>query len=109
MGGLSASRLIGTMTIPQRKIAACYEMSRTTSHLGEFFGNILLLVVSYGCETWSVASREEHRLWVFKNSVQRKTFWPKMDEITGGWRNRNNKAFNHILHSLLNIIRNQGG
>jgi hypothetical protein len=65
---------------------------------------------------------------VFKNSVLRKTFRPKMDKITGGWRKRNNEAFvrfevstavtmmiiineafNHVLFSFLNIIRNQGG
>jgi hypothetical protein len=40
----------------------------------------------YGCETWSVTLREEHRLRVFENRVLRKIFGPKRDEVTGEWR-----------------------
>jgi hypothetical protein len=40
--------------------------------------------VSYGCETWSLTLREEHRLSVFENRVLRRIFGPKMDEVTGG-------------------------
>ena len=42
--------------------------------------------VLYGCETWSVTTREEHRLGVFENRVLRKIFGPKKDEVTGEWR-----------------------
>jgi hypothetical protein len=42
---------------------------------------IILPVVLYGCETW-----EEHRLRVFENRAMRRTFAPKRDEVTGGWR-----------------------
>jgi hypothetical protein len=45
-----------------------------------------LPLVLYGCETWSLALREEHRLGVFENRVLRRTFGPKRDEITGKWR-----------------------
>jgi hypothetical protein len=38
------------------------------------------------CETWSLTSREEHRLRVFENRVLRRIFGPKRDEETGGWR-----------------------
>ena len=44
---------------------------------------IILPVVLYGCETWSLALREEHRLSVFENKVLRKIFGAKRDEITG--------------------------
>jgi hypothetical protein len=47
---------------------------------------IILPVVLYGCETWSVRLREEHRLMVFDSRVIRKIFRPKRDEITGNWR-----------------------
>jgi hypothetical protein len=47
---------------------------------------IILLVVLYGCETWSLTLREEHRLRVFENRVLRRVFGPKRDEVTGGWR-----------------------
>jgi hypothetical protein len=46
----------------------------------------LLPVVLYGSETWSLILREEHRLRVFENSVLRRIFGPKRDEVTGGWR-----------------------
>ena len=44
---------------------------------------IILPVVLYGCETWSLTLREERRLKVFENRVLRRVFGPKMDEITG--------------------------
>jgi hypothetical protein len=40
---------------------------------------IILPVVLYGCETWSLTFREEHRLRVFENRVLRKIFGPKRD------------------------------
>jgi hypothetical protein len=44
---------------------------------------IILPVVLYGCETWSLTRREEHRLRVFENRVLRRIFGPKRDEVTG--------------------------
>jgi hypothetical protein len=44
---------------------------------------IILPVVVYGCETWSLTLREEHRLSVFENRVLRRIFGPKRDEVTG--------------------------
>jgi hypothetical protein len=48
---------------------------------------IIFPVVLYGCETWSLTLREEHRLRVFENRVLRRIFGPKGDEVTGEWRN----------------------
>ena len=48
--------------------------------------NIILPVVLYGCETWSLTLREERRLRLFENRVLRKVFGPKRDEVTGEWR-----------------------
>jgi hypothetical protein len=45
---------------------------------------IILPVVLYGCETWSLTLREEHRLRAFENRVLRRIFGPKRDEVTGG-------------------------
>jgi hypothetical protein len=45
----------------------------------------MLPVVLYGCETWSVTVREEHRLRVFENTVLREIFGPKRDKVTGEW------------------------
>jgi hypothetical protein len=41
-------------------------------------------MVLYGCETWLLTLREEHRLKVFDNRVLRGVSGPKMDEIIGG-------------------------
>ena len=49
----------------------------------QMYGNIILPVVFYGCETWSLTLREERRLRVFENRVLRRIFGPKRDEVTG--------------------------
>jgi hypothetical protein len=48
-------------------------------------------VLSYGCETWSLALGEEHTLKVFENRVLRRIFGPKRDEMTGGRRKLHNE------------------
>jgi hypothetical protein len=58
----------------------------------------------YGCETWSLTLREEHRLRVFENKVLRRIFGPKRDEVTGGWRKLHNEEL-HDLYSSTSIIR----
>ena len=68
------------------------------------YKTIVLPVVLYGCETWSLILREEHRLRVFKNKVLRKIFGDKRDEITGEWRKLHNAEL-HALYSSPNIIR----
>jgi hypothetical protein len=47
------------------------------------YKTIILPVVLYGCETWSLTLREEHRLRVFENMVLRRIFGSKRDEVTG--------------------------
>jgi hypothetical protein len=46
------------------------------------YKTIILPVVLYGCETWSLTLREEHRSRVFENRVLRRIFGPKWDEVT---------------------------
>jgi hypothetical protein len=65
---------------------------------------IILPVVLYGCETWSLTLREEHRLRVFENRVLRRIFGPKRDEETGGWRKLHNEEL-HNLYSSPSVIR----
>jgi hypothetical protein len=48
------------------------------------YKNVILSVVLYGSETWSITVREEHRLWVFGNRVLRRTYEPKREELAGG-------------------------
>jgi hypothetical protein len=65
---------------------------------------IILPVVLYGCETWSLALREERWLRVFENRVLRRVFGPKRDEVTGEGRKLHNEELND-LYSLPNIVR----
>ena len=51
---------------------------------------IILPVVLYGCETWSLTLREERRLRVFENRFLRRIFGPKRDE-NGEWRRLHNE------------------
>jgi hypothetical protein len=64
----------------------------------------VLPVVLYGCETWSLTLKEEHRLRVFENKVLRTIFGPKRDEVIGEWRKLHNEEF-HNLYSSPDIIR----
>ena len=63
---------------------------------------IILPVVLYGCETWSLTLREERRLRVFEKGVLRRVFGPKRDEVTGEWRKLHNEDLND-LYTLPNI------
>jgi len=49
----------------------------------KMYGHIILPVVLYGCETWSLTLREERSLRVFENRVLRRMLGPKRDEVTG--------------------------
>jgi hypothetical protein len=65
---------------------------------------IILPVVLYGCETWSITLREEHRLRVLENRVLRGIFGPKGGEVTGEWRKLHSGEL-HNLYSPPDIIR----
>jgi hypothetical protein len=70
----------------------------------KIYRTIILPVVLYGCESWSLTLREECRLRVFENKVLRKIFEPKRDEVTGEWKRLHNEKL-YALYSLPNIIR----
>jgi len=65
---------------------------------------IILPVVLYGCETWSLILREERRLRVFENRVLRRIFGSKRDEVTREWRKLHNEGLND-LYSPPNIVQ----
>jgi len=70
----------------------------------KMYRNIILPVVLYGCETWSLTLREERRLRVFENRVLRRVFEPKRDEVTEEWRKLHNEELSD-LYSLPNRVR----
>jgi hypothetical protein len=65
---------------------------------------IILPVVLYECETWSLTLNEEHTSTVSENRVLRKIFCLKRGEVTGGWRKLHNEEFRNLC-SLPSIIR----
>ena len=69
----------------------------------KIYRTIILPVVLYGCETWSLTLREEHRLSVFENRVLRSIFGPKRDGVTGDWRKLHNVVLNN-MYSSPNIV-----
>jgi hypothetical protein len=87
--------------------SACYHSVQTHlfSHLIsknlkiKIYKTAILPVVLYGCETWSLTLREEHR--VSENRVLRRTFGPKREE-DGSWRKlHNDDPHSCILHRIL--------
>jgi hypothetical protein len=67
-------------------------------------------VVLYGCGTWSVTIREEHRLRMFEKRVLRRIFGPKRDEVTGGWRKLHNEELRKLYSSpnIITMINSRG-
>jgi hypothetical protein len=63
----------------------CYLLSKNIKI--EIYRTIILPVILYGCETWSLTWREELRLRVFENRGLRRIFGPKRDEVTGSVEN----------------------
>ena len=65
----------------------------------KIYRTIILPVVLYGCETWSLARREGRKLRVFQNMVLRRIFGPRRDEVTGEWRRLHNEELNDLYCS----------
>jgi hypothetical protein len=118
-GNMSQFKYLGTTVINQNLIQeeikrtmssgnACYhsvqnlQSSRLLSKnlKMRIYKTIILSVILYGCETWSLT----HRLRVFVNKVLRRIFGPKRDEVTGGWRKLHNEELRD-LYSSPSIIR----
>ncbi|KAJ4439521.1 hypothetical protein ANN_07645 [Periplaneta americana] len=96
---LEASKEIGLEVNPEKTNLLSKNQKVT------IYKTVILQVVLYGCETWTLTLREEHRLRVFENKVLRKIFGAKRDEVTGEWRKLHNIEL-HALYSSPDIIRN---
>ena len=84
----------------QKLMSSCL-LSRNTKI--KIYRTIILRVVLYGCETWSLTLREERRLRVFENRMLRRRFGPKTDEMAGELRKVHNEELNYLF--LSNIVR----
>jgi hypothetical protein len=67
------------------------------------YKHVILSVVLYGCVTWSLTLREEHRPTVFENRMLRRIFGPKRDEVTEEWRKLHSGEL-HNFYSSPDII-----
>ena len=68
---------------------------------------IILLVVLFGCETWSLTLRKERWLRVFESRMFRGIFGSKRDEVTGDWRKLHNEELNdpYCSHRIVRVIK----
>jgi hypothetical protein len=82
------------LAIIQSKIF-CLPVSYKKKLKIKIYKTVILPLVLYGRDTWSLTLREEHRLRVFENRVLRRIFGPKREE-DGSWR----KLHNDEIHSL---------
>ena len=75
----------------------------------EIYRSIILPVVLYGYETWSLTLREERRLELFENRVLRRIFGPKRDKKTGEWRKLHNEELNDLYcsPSIVRVIKSR--
>ncbi|PSN39682.1 hypothetical protein C0J52_14416 [Blattella germanica] len=70
----------------------------------KIYKTVILPVILYGCETWTLTLRDEKRLRVFENKVLRKMYGPERDEATGEWRRLQNTELKD-LYGKPDIIR----
>jgi hypothetical protein len=71
------------------------------------YNTIILPTVLYGCETWSLTLREDHRLRVSENRFLRRIFEPKRGGVSGGWRKLHIEQLHHSysLPSIITMIK----
>jgi len=75
----------------------------------KIYRNIILPVVLYGCETWSLTLREERRLRVFENRMLWGIFGPKRNEVRREWRTLHDEELNDLYSSriLFRLIKSR--
>jgi hypothetical protein len=70
----------------------------------KIYKTVILQVVLYVCETWSLILREDCTLRVFNNRMLRRIFGTKRDEVTGEWRRLHSEEL-YALYYSSNIIQ----
>jgi len=75
----------------------------------KIYRTIILPVVLFGCETWSLTLREKCRLRVFENRMLRRIFGPKRDEVTGEWTKLHNEELSDLYCSpkIVRVIKSR--
>ena len=89
--------------------AECFVQFAIPKFKDKIYRTVILPVVLYGCETWSLTLKEERRLTVFEKNVLMRIFWPKRDEVTGEWRKLHNEEYNDLYcsHNIVRVIKSR--
>jgi len=88
--------LFGTESLTSRPLSKSLKI--------KIYRIIILSVVLYGCENWSLILREQRKLRFFENNLLRRIFGLRMDEVTGDWRRLHNEEIN-VLYTSPNNVR----
>jgi cell division protein FtsL len=70
----------------------------------KIYKTVILPVVLYVCETWSLVLREDHRLRLLENMVLRKIFGPNRDEVKDEWRKLHNEELNDLSPHIILFV-----
>jgi len=75
----------------------------------KIYRTIILPVVLYGCETWSLTLRKERKLRLLEEMVLRRIFRPRSDEVTGEWRRLHNEELNDLYtsHNIVRVLKSR--
>ena len=98
----ATSHIITLSLLGEDKVLVCYTLALVLTVVSYFkiYKTIILPVVLYGCETWSLTLREAFRLRVLENRILRRIFGPK----NGEWRRIHNEEL-HSLYRSPNVVR----
>jgi len=89
---------VGELKVISFNICKYGELSKNMKT--KIYRTVILPVVLYGCGTWSLTLREDHRLRMFENRVLRKIFGPERDEVTREWRKLHSEELYGLYCSL---------
>ena len=65
----------------------------------KIYKTIILPVVLYGYESWSLKMREKRRPRAFQKRVLKRIFGPKGGEVRGEWKRIHNEELNDLYSS----------
>jgi hypothetical protein len=87
--------MLNKMFVPKERYKIDGKLQKMGKEKIIIYKTIILPVVLYGCETWSLTLREVHRLRVLENRVLMRILGPRRDDVTADWR----KLHNEELHN----------
>jgi hypothetical protein len=96
LNGLREDYIPGMLATIQFSLLYSHLLSKNVKV--KIYKTIILPVVLYGCETWSLTLKNEHELRVFENRVLRRIFGLKRDEVAGDWRKSHNEKLHYNLY-----------